>query len=271
MDAALNEVGATTGGRAAHGAGQEAEARVGAARADVQRGREYRVMERMQHPALCTLTAAVALLLLRSPCILFLTSHSPCPPILSILSPQSPSLNDPNKTVITSCSYSIPLPSTASATLPSSSHNHVHLSLAAHPTLYHDHSAVAPHSFYPLYRFPDRLRHSFEHFSRRIAIAEPPIGLVATTCAAFIPRLEHLAVKASVTPLFFRLREHHCVSPAVPLLHTEVRDNDPLDEGAVNTYFPRGFPYAYLGLPSSFALRLRQRGTTQEYVYKMYM
>ncbi|TBU28798.1 hypothetical protein BD311DRAFT_739061 [Dichomitus squalens] len=45
---------------------------------------------------------------------------------------------------------------------------------------------------------------------------------VAMNSAAFIPRLEHPAVKTSVTPLFFRLREHHCVSPAVPLPHTEL-------------------------------------------------
>ncbi|TBU21907.1 hypothetical protein BD311DRAFT_869690 [Dichomitus squalens] len=290
--------------------------------------------------------------------------------------------------------------------------NHVHLPLAAHPTLYHDHSAITPHGFYPLYRSPDSLKHSFEHFGRRIAVAEPPIGLVAKllyialherysivipdliprdrheanalnvggptiadyqefashtavhfpdpghsswrddhneedgriadtrawtidgkgesarhdndwerwrgcldpwdatrtkgpvytpgslsgfwtgqylvpdvenyhvamNSATFIPRLEHPAVKASVVPLFFRLREHHCVSPAVPLPHTEVRDNDPLDEGVMNAYFPRGFPDAYLGLPGSFSdirrdgvLRLRQRGTTQEYVYETYV
>ena len=57
--------------------------------------------------------------------------------------------------------------------------NHVRLPLLGEPSVYQDHSAVTPHGFYPLYRLPDGLKHAFEHFGRRIAIAEPPIGLIA--------------------------------------------------------------------------------------------
>ena len=97
--------------------------------------------------------------------------------------------------------------------------------------------------------------------------------------AEFLPVLEHPQVRATVTPLFFKLHEHHCISPARPLPHWEVRDSDPFDEGVLNAYFPRGFPDAYVGLPGAGVdavsrdrvLRLRKRGMVQEHVYETFV
>ncbi|PIL29384.1 hypothetical protein GSI_09436 [Ganoderma sinense ZZ0214-1] len=101
---------------------------------------------------------------------------------------------------------------------------------------------------------------------------------VAMNSAEFLPVLEHPQMRASVTPLFFKLHEHHCVSPARPLPHWEVHDGDPFDEGVLNAYFPRGFPDAYVGLPGAGAdvprdrvLRLRKRGAVQEHVYETFV
>ncbi|OSD00575.1 hypothetical protein PYCCODRAFT_1370942 [Trametes coccinea BRFM310] len=41
--------------------------------------------------------------------------------------------------------------------------------------------------------------------------------------------------------LTFKLREHHCISPATPLPHPSP-SSDPLDEGIMNGYFPPSFP-----------------------------
>ena len=100
---------------------------------------------------------------------------------------------------------------------------------------------------------------------------------VAMNSAEFLPALEHPQVRATVTPLFFRLHEHHCISPARPIPHWEVRDTDPFDEGVLYAYFPRDFPDAYVGLPSAGVeprdrvLRLRKRGTVLEHVYETFV
>ncbi len=101
---------------------------------------------------------------------------------------------------------------------------------------------------------------------------------VAMNSTEFLPVLEHPHVRATVTPLVFKLYEHHCISPARPLPHWEVRDSDPFDEGVSNAYFPRDFPHMYVGLPGAGAdvprdrvLRLRRRGMVQEHVYETYV
>ena len=57
--------------------------------------------------------------------------------------------------------------------------NHFHLPLNEIPDSYYHHSTLTPHGYYPQYREPSYVQHTFTHYDERITIAEPPIGLVA--------------------------------------------------------------------------------------------
>ncbi|KAI0759283.1 hypothetical protein BD413DRAFT_617880 [Trametes elegans] len=59
--------------------------------------------------------------------------------------------------------------------------------------------------------------------------------------ATFDEELEFPTRQMPARPLFFTLREHHCVSPATPIPHP-ILPNDPLDEGVMNGFLPPEFP-----------------------------
>ncbi|KAI9069728.1 hypothetical protein FKP32DRAFT_1599723 [Trametes sanguinea] len=64
----------------------------------------------------------------------------------------------------------------------------------------------------------------------------------AASSAVFDDELEHPT--RPIVPehhLTFKLREHHCISPATPLPHPGA-SSDPLDEGIMNGFFPPSFP-----------------------------
>ncbi|KAI0800011.1 hypothetical protein C8Q74DRAFT_1192861 [Fomes fomentarius] len=66
---------------------------------------------------------------------------------------------------------------------------HFRFPLHGTPDLYHDHSTLTPHGYYPQYREPKYVQHSFTHYDTRVSIAEPPIGLVAKLL--YVALIEH--------------------------------------------------------------------------------
>ncbi|KAI0357969.1 hypothetical protein OH77DRAFT_1475866 [Trametes cingulata] len=68
-----------------------------------------------------------------------------------------------------------------------------------------------------------------------------------------------------VRALYFTLREHHCISPAIPL-PPPLSAYDPLDEGIMTAFFPKHFTVCERG---GF-LKVATHGTAKEYVYETY-
>ena len=84
----------------------------------------------------------------------------------------------------------------------------------------------------------------------------------------FVPELEQPPIGPTTNALFFRLREHHCISPSQPLPTWKVVTM--LDEGIMNAYCPRDFPHAYTVIERNSKLRIRKHGLLGEYVYETY-
>ncbi|KAI0752946.1 hypothetical protein C8Q80DRAFT_1267409 [Daedaleopsis nitida] len=94
--------------------------------------------------------------------------------------------------------------------------------------------------------------------------------LLAMNSSVFVPELEQPQTTVASNPLFFKLREHHCISPARPLPLWEAL-NDPFDEGIMNAYCPRDFPHAYSVIHRNGRLNIRKRGRPEEFVYETYV
>ncbi|KAH9848014.1 hypothetical protein C2E23DRAFT_906734 [Lenzites betulinus] len=271
--------------------------------------------------------------------------------------------------------------------------NHAHLPLYGTPDAYRDHSTVTPHGFYPLYRDPALCTHTMRHYGRTLALAEPPLGLVAKLLyvalqeynpvdtellipvdrdeaallhtrgptradyaefartkavrhpapgdwrAAALLRardrspsmasdndwerwygchnpwapspshrakytfgsltglwggrsldpeileyeyatntrdfdadlVERAALNVPEHPLFFTLREHRArPGPAAALPHWQVHGRDPLNEGIMNAYLPRGWAGGFLATERAGALRIFQVGRGRQWVYETY-
>lgn len=109
-----------------------------------------------------------------------------------------------------------------------------------------------------------------------IHIQDPTIDdyLLAINSAEFVPELEQPATNVTSNPLFFKLREHHCISPATPLPAWEVMQ-DPFNEGVMNAYCPRDFRSGSDGVwavdERGGRLRIRKRGRPEEFVYETYV
>ncbi|RDX45583.1 hypothetical protein OH76DRAFT_1486236 [Lentinus brumalis] len=85
----------------------------------------------------------------------------------------------------------------------------------------------------------------------------------AVAADTFTPALEQPALTGASAPLYMRLREHHCISPAAPL---------PAEEDVMNAFFARDFPDARLWAVSEREGRLSigRRGRAEEWVYETY-
>ena len=66
---------------------------------------------------------------------------------------------------------------------------HYSFPLTVSPDVLRDHSVLTPHGFYPQYREPRYVKHTFTHYDTDIALVEPPIGLVAKLL--YVALLEH--------------------------------------------------------------------------------
>ncbi|RPD55503.1 hypothetical protein L226DRAFT_574533 [Lentinus tigrinus ALCF2SS1-7] len=86
----------------------------------------------------------------------------------------------------------------------------------------------------------------------------------AVTAGSFGPDLEQPNITSASAPLYMRLREHHCVSPAAPM---------PAEEDVMNAFFARDFPHPELWTVSEQGRRLgvRRKGRGEEWVYETFV
>ncbi len=103
------------------------------------------------------------------------------------------------------------------------------------------------------------------HFASLIRAQDSDVDdyLRAVAADTFTPALEQPAITGASAPLYMRLREHHCISPAAPL---------PAEEDVMNAFFARDFPDARLWAVSEREGRLNigRRGRAEEWVYETY-
>lgn len=87
----------------------------------------------------------------------------------------------------------------------------------------------------------------------------------AVAADTFGPELEQPRITSASAPLYMRLREHVCVSPAVPMPPDE-------DAGVMNAFFPRLFPreevWAVGERGGRLGVRRKGGGRAEEWVYE---